>query len=67
MINADTYSEVYEILSYMNKSIVMKVPVEILGVIKENRNLDYVSNECCGLLSHRIQHGILSLFPDSDS
>lgn len=43
MINADTYSEVYEILSYMNKSIVMKVPVEILGVIKENRNLDYVS------------------------
>lgn len=43
MINADTYSEVYEILSYMNKSIVMKVPVEILGVIKENRNLNYVS------------------------
>lgn len=43
MINADTYSEVYEILSYMNKSIVMKVPVEILEVIKENRNLDYVS------------------------
>ena len=39
MINADTYSEVYEILSYMNKSIVMKVPFEILQVIKENRNL----------------------------
>lgn len=43
MINADTYSEVYEILSYMNKSIVMKVPVEILEVIKENRNMEYVS------------------------
>lgn len=43
MINADTYSEVYEILSYMNKSIVMKIPVEILELIKENRNLNYVS------------------------
>lgn len=43
MINADTYSEVYEILSYMNKSIVMKIPFEILEIIKENRNLDYVS------------------------
>ena len=43
MINADTYSEVYEILSYMNKSIVMKVPFEILQVIKENRNLNYIS------------------------
>lgn len=43
MINADTYSEIYEILSYMNKSIVMKVPVEILEVIKENRNMEYVS------------------------
>ena len=43
MISADTYSEVYEILSYMNKSIVMKVPFEILEVIKENRNLNYIS------------------------
>ncbi len=43
MINADTYSEVYEILSCMNKSIVMKVPFEILQVIKENRNMDYTS------------------------
>ena len=43
MINADTYSEVYEILSYMNKSIVMKIPFEILQVIKENRNMNYVS------------------------
>lgn len=43
MINADTYSEVYEILSGMNKSIVMKVPIEILRCIKENRNTDYIS------------------------
>ena len=43
MINADTYSEVYEILSCMNKSIVMKVPIEILRCIKENRNTDYIS------------------------
>lgn len=43
MINADTYSEVYEILSCMNKSIVMKVPIEILQCIKENRNTDYIS------------------------
>ena len=43
MINANTYSEVYEILSCMNKSIVMKVPFEILQVIKENRNMDYTS------------------------
>ena len=43
MINANTYSEVYEILSCMNKSIVMKVPFEILQVIKENRSMDYTS------------------------
>ena len=43
MINADTYSEVYEILSCMDKSIVMKVPFELLLVIKENRNMDYTS------------------------
>jgi len=43
MITADTYSEIYEILSYMNKSIVMKVPIEILEIIKESRNLNYIS------------------------
>lgn len=43
MINADVYSEVYEILSHMNKSTVMKVPFEILELIKENRNIDYIS------------------------
>lgn len=43
MINADVYSEVYEILSYMDKSTVMKIPMEILNNIKENRNVNYVS------------------------
>ena len=38
MINSNTYSEVYEILSYMDKSIVMKIPIEILENIKEKRN-----------------------------
>lgn len=44
MINSNTYSEVYEILSYMDKSIVMKIPIEILENIKEKRNKKYVSN-----------------------
>ena len=41
MINANTYEEVYEILSYMDKMTVMKVPVELLEVIKNNRNENY--------------------------
>lgn len=43
MISANTYSEVFEVLSNMDKSIVMKIPLEILEIIKNNRNLDYVS------------------------
>ena len=41
MISANTYSEVFEVLSNMDKSIVMKIPLEILEIIKNNRNLDY--------------------------
>lgn len=37
------YAEVYEILSYMDKSTVMKIPVEILNMIKENRDKHYKS------------------------
>lgn len=44
MIESDTYSEVYEILSYMDKSTVMKIPSEILEKIKEKRNKFYISN-----------------------
>ena len=37
------YSEVFEILSYMNRSAVMKIPLEILQYIKDNRNTEYIS------------------------
>ena len=41
MINANTYEEVYEILSYMDKMTVMKIPIELLKIIKNNRNENY--------------------------
>lgn len=37
------YQEVYEILSLMDKKTVMKIPLEILQTIKENRNKEYVT------------------------
>jgi hypothetical protein len=43
MISPEVYSEVYEILKYMNKEVVMKVPIEILDNIKNKRNLRYKS------------------------
>ena len=43
MISADTYAEVYEILSYMDKLTVMKIPVEILNNINDRRNKEYIS------------------------
>lgn len=43
MLDANIYSEVYEILSYMDKSTVMKIPLDILEYIKNNRNKDYIS------------------------
>lgn len=41
MISSEVYSEVYEILKYMNKEVVMKVPIEILDNIKNKRDLNY--------------------------
>lgn len=41
MISADTYEELYEILSLMDKQAVMKVPIDILNTIKEQRNSGY--------------------------
>ena len=38
------YAEVFETLSYMNKYAVMKIPVEILQYIKDNRNTKYISD-----------------------
>lgn len=43
MIDSNVYSEVYEILSYMDKATVMKIPIEILETIKNKRNTEYVS------------------------
>ena len=41
MISANTYEELYEILSLMDKMTVMKVPIDILNTIKEHRNSEY--------------------------
>ena len=43
MISPEDYEEVYEILSYMDKIIVMKIPIEILNIINKKRNKEYVS------------------------
>ena len=41
MILANTYEELYEILNLMDKTTVMKVPIDILKTIKEQRNPEY--------------------------
>lgn len=41
MISSNTYEEVYEVLSYMDKITVMKIPDMILKNIKDNRNIKY--------------------------
>lgn len=38
------YAEVFEILKYMDKKIVMKTPVEILQFFKDNKDDNYISN-----------------------
>ena len=44
MINdADMYAEAFEMLSYMKKQDVMKIPLEILEFIKAKKNDSYVS------------------------
>lgn len=37
MISPEDYEEVYEILSYMDKIIVMKIPIEILNIINKKK------------------------------
>lgn len=44
MISANTYSEVFEILSLMDKKVIMKVPEKILNNIKLRRNTNYKLN-----------------------
>ena len=41
MISSNTYKEVYEILSYMDKITVMKIPESILNRIREQRNINF--------------------------
>lgn len=38
---ANAYTEVYEILSCLNKEEYSKIPKELIEVFEENRNLDY--------------------------
>lgn len=41
MISSNTYEELYEILSYMDKVTVMKIPENILINIKNKRNINF--------------------------
>ena len=38
---ANAYTEVYEILNYLDEEEYSKIPEELLEVFEENRNLDY--------------------------
>lgn len=39
----DVYAEVFEILSYMDKKTVMKIPINVLSKIKREKNNNYIS------------------------
>lgn len=41
--NDIAYAEVFDLLSYMKKDIVMKIPLYVLEHIKNNRNTKYIS------------------------
>lgn len=41
---ANAYSEVYEILKYLDRDEYSKIPVELLEVIEKNRNTNYQYN-----------------------
>lgn len=43
MSTSRTYKELYEILSYMDKATVMKIPIEILQTIKNNKDDRYIT------------------------
>ncbi len=38
---ANAYTEVYEILNYLDEEEYLKIPEELIEVFEENRNLDY--------------------------
>lgn len=37
----NSYSEVFELLKYTNRKDLEKIPIDLIEVIKENRNIDY--------------------------
>lgn len=43
MISSNVYEEVYQILKYMDKMTVMKIPQDILNNIITRRNIDFVT------------------------
>lgn len=43
MVTSRTYKELYEILSYMDKVTVMKIPIEILQTIKKKKDNKYIT------------------------
>ena len=43
MITSKTYKELYEILSYMDKVTVMKIPINILQTIKNKKDNRYIT------------------------
>ena len=43
MISAKIYKELYEILSYMDKVTVMKIPISILQTIKDKKDNRYIT------------------------
>lgn len=43
MISAKIYKELYEILSYMDKVTVMKIPISILQTIKNKKDNRYIT------------------------
>lgn len=43
MVTSKTYKELYEILSYMDKVTVMKIPIEILQTIKKKKDNKYIT------------------------
>ena len=60
MSTSKTYKELYEILSYMDKATVMKIPTEILQTIKNNKddifNEKNVNRETIDLLCYFYKH-----------
>ena len=43
MVTSKTYKELYEILSYMDKITVMKIPLDILQTIKKKKDNKYIT------------------------